>query len=603
MQIRYIYHYIYLPAAPRAPKGVGMPSDAVEMNRRLNDLIEMCKDESMKARLEDLQKVLNRIMGIIGNIPSNGIRRMLMGKCEEIMNMAAKGDMLGAEALAEKTVNLAEQCREMCYHIQNNINALANPTYVQGKAATLCKAIANAAADAMDKAGSLGELQEISDLTDRAVEIMRNLKSLDPKSRDYADWCRELVGILGQLAAMAQGGDGDGPGMQQDSIAWHHQESNRVRDRVDQLRGKTTDAFDLQNLDRLDDAFAGVLEQTKGLPDEQARAASKQIEALLKQAADGDLQGALREAKLLEEKLGRTNKLRGFADKRLGHLAKACEGLQGPAGEAAGRVLAKLQQARDKADSPEAAEALDRQIELAQKAVAALKQAPAGSHVRHPAYRQLLGLERELGPSDQAEGEPRPGMARDAFGRGTGALGKGPGTKPLPAEPWADLPKGDALGRLGGEVRGLEALAKGIADPLDREAVLGVAARAARAIKGAKSGLDLAMMAAELQQVGKAAKGLRNGDDVAANRYACDRAFQAEGFAGEGSDLDHLAVPDPAPEASAPPRVRPRGTDVLRGPVEIPKPPAKAGTSEGLAPPPDPAADPAAVMSPSLIEL
>lgn len=609
MEIRYVYHYIYLPAAPRAASS-GLGPDAAAIRRQLDALVEACKDESTKARMEDIQKLVNRLLGIIAQIPSNGIRKMLMGKIEEIMTMAAKGDLEGAQALGEKTVNLAEQCAELCYHIQNNINALANPTYVQGKAAGLCKAIAAAAADAMDKAGSLGELQEISDLTDRAVEIMRNLKSLDPKSRDYADWCRELVGILGQLAQMAQG-EGEMPGMEGDSIAWQHEEAGRVRDRVDQLRGKTTDVFELQNLDRLDDAFAGILEETKGMPAGQKQAVTKEIETLLKQAADGDIQGALREALALKEKLGRTNKLRGFADKRLGHLEKAFEGLHGPAQEAAGRVLAKLVRARDLADSPEAVEKLDKQIEAAQVAVAALKDVPAGGQVRHPAYRQLLALERELGPSDAAEGADgakKPGLGRDAFGRGTGLVRGRAGTTPLPADPFADLPKGDALGRLGGEIGGLEALAQGIADPQDREAVMGVAARALKAIKGARSGPELAMLAAELQQVTKAAKGLREGNDQAANRYACDRAFQAEGYAGEGSDpaisLDAIVVPTPPAGDAFEPRERPRdpaglprvsmrGTDTLRGPIEIPKPPTKAGTSEGLTPPPDPAEDPA----------
>lgn len=611
--MRIKYNYIYLPPVIQYRTIYvkrGMPAETAGINDKLDKLIEAASNPDLKAKLQDLQKIVNRILGLIGQIPSVGMQRRLMGLVDDIMSMVSKGDVDGALKLAGQTVVMAEKALELCLHIKNNINALANPTYVQGRAATLLKACAESAEAALQGASSLQDLQEISDLTDRAVELKRQLEGLDPSSPDYDMACRELLGIVAGLDALT-----NDPGMGPDMMAWKRQEGGRVGEAMEQLRGNTKDANSLAQIDALEGALGDVLKAAKeagGEGGDGAQALRKEVDQILKQAAEGDIGGATRAARGLADKLEQMGKLRKFIGKRLEHVERLSSQLSGPSGEALQRVLDRLKEAVKDAKSPEELAALDRKIEEVLQAGQQLAKAPSGSQMRHPAYVKLLGLARELGqPGEGGPGGPggpgAPGLGRDGYrsGRpGTGPVGKPVGTRPLPPEDlFGDAPIDGPRARVGSDIGVLDALGKGLADPQDREAACGCAARARARMAGIGSPVEMAMIAMELRRALDAAKALGNGDDVAANRYALDNAFRPEGYAGGSPDGQAPATGSPGltePQAPGSPGLtEPQPPTVAepqapRAPVAPPRTPGRSpgltepgvpGRSEGLVEP------------------
>lgn len=394
MTVEIIYRYIYLPAVrSAAPSGGAGANILASALRHLSELESAMRDQAQRELLEDLKRALNRVAAIAAQIKSPGIQRMLQNAADDIVKLAAEGNPEGALAAAQKLITTAETAQEQVYHIKANIAALKNPTSVQGKAAALCKKIADAADAALNAASSMDQLADLTQVTDKARGLMEQVKGMSPTHRDYAAVVAELGGILDTLDTQQR----EQPAMAQDAMTWSREEGRRVADAIQQLRDGTRDAFTLEKLDQLDLAMVEVMRAAQGLDPASAGTLRTQLDGLLKQAATGQVQGAIEGATRLAETLAQVGRLRTTMEGRLGHLAAAGQGLEGQPKERVDRVLTGLREALGRAQSPEEMLRLDGLLQEALEAASTLRAAGKGAGVRHPAYLKLLQTERGLG--------------------------------------------------------------------------------------------------------------------------------------------------------------------------------------------------------------
>ncbi|MEB3222833.1 MAG: hypothetical protein VKS61_12225 [Candidatus Sericytochromatia bacterium] len=509
MRIEYIYRYVYVPA-PVAPGSVTTPSSVSENVRRLGGMIASTRDEERRRALEELRQTLQRVAAIANNIRSSGMKGALEAQAAAIMAKLDAGNPEGALVAAHDLLAFANESQGLVDEVRKNLTSLANPVGVRGKAAKLLQNIAEMAETMLAAATSPEALRSLVRLTDQAKDATRRLEGLQPGTLEYNLIVAELGGIMDELRLMAQTLDPKGaPGMAADAIMWQQEQGARVEEALQQLRGATRDAFALQKLDQLDAALAGVLRNGRGLGPEATEGLRASLDGFLKQAAQGDVEGAIEGAKAMAAAMGQASRLKEVLGGRLARLEESLAALaDSPAGERLQGVLTKVRDALRRADSPEALMQLDQQLQAALEAASTLRAAgPAGRSVMHPAYRELLGVERALTPSGEgSDGAPK--MARDDFSRSAGGASQGKPRAASAASP-ADAPPPQDSPAIGGLRRLAEGLAGG-----DAKLILQAADRASRLLARATTPLDHAALAAELVVASDAAARVMAGGEA-----------------------------------------------------------------------------------------
>ncbi|MEB3330581.1 MAG: hypothetical protein VKQ33_15250 [Candidatus Sericytochromatia bacterium] len=504
MRIKTIYRYVYVPA-PVVP-GPARTSISGAVGR-LASLASTTEDEERRRQLEELRKALQRVASVAGTIRSSGMRGMLEQRAAEVMAKLDANNPEGALVAAEALVALANEGEALVDQVRRNLTALGNAVGVRGKAGKALQTIADMAEAMLGAATSPEALRTLLRLTDQARDAMRRLEGLAPGTREYQLILAELGGITDELAAMARGLDTTGqPRMTADAIMWQQDEGARVDAALETLRGATRDTFALAKLDTLDRALTEVLRAARPLGPEASEGLRATVDATLRQAAEGDLEGAIAGANALAGALGQATRLKEVLGGRLERLQANLAALaETPAADRLQAILTALRAGLQRAASPEALLALDGQLQAALEATSTLRAAgPSGRSVLHPAYRALLGVERALGA-------PGPGEA------GAGArlpvdqmlLADGPHRGAAGIKPWSAGPSPASPA-----VEGWRRLAQGLPSG-DAALIVQTANRATRQHAQAASPLERAAVAAELDAVSTAVAQMQGGGEAA----------------------------------------------------------------------------------------
>jgi hypothetical protein len=517
LRIEYIYRYVYVPA----PVSPGLTSTSISAAvGRLGSLSSSTEDEERRRQLDELRRALQRVAAVAGAIRGSGMKAMLEQRAADVMAKLDANNPEGALVAAEALVALANESLELVNQVRRNITALGNAVGVRGKAAKVLQNIADMAEAMLGAATSPEALKTLLRLTDQAKDAMRRLEGLTPGTREYDLIVAELGGIADGLMAMARTQHPTGqPGMAADAIMWQREEGARLEDAVQQLRGATRDAFVLPKLDELEQALSDVLRAARALGPEATEGLRSSVDTLLKQAAEGDVDGALEGARALAAAMGQATRLKEVIGGRLERLEGALTALEGtPAGDRLQAILAGLRDGLQRADSPEALLELDGQLQAALEATSTLRAAGAeGRSVMHAAYRTLLGVERSLKPA-ASRGAEGPSLPSDSLVRSNGGL-RAPGGSTTGTS--SALPPSASAG-LAGLRRQAEGLSSG-----DAALVLQAADRAARIGARATGPLERAALAAELTTASDAAVRLHaGGEDSSPAREVLRLAFR-----------------------------------------------------------------------------
>lgn len=414
MQVRYIYHYIYLPQAPAAAGSLD------PVMRQLRSCLQRCS-KADASNLEDALRALGRVQAIMKGLNCPGIENMLAAKAGEVLNMAQAGDAEGAAKLAGGLVPLAEQAAEQIRHIRGKMNVIGSMGSLSGPAAGMARAALDMARDALKGASSLSDLNDLAGLLDQVTETLRNLQGLEPGSRNYQVLSKDLSGLLDKLSGQALASASP---LGRDAIMWSREEGTRVHEALQQLRPKIKDSVQLKTLDQLDAALMGVVAESKSLTPQAQTALRETLNGILNQAGSGDIAGALEQAHTLGAHLAQANRLKPLLEKRLTRLDAVGEQLEGPAKARLAGIQNQLRAALAQAGSPAELEHIDM---LLQQAIDAGEQLPGNAGpavVRHPAYKQLLETELAL-KKMSPQGDVQPATPKDTWQgarRGTSEL-------------------------------------------------------------------------------------------------------------------------------------------------------------------------------------
>ncbi len=404
-------------SADSEPRGKALASVDYDIEALLIALGIRTADPAKKRSLKELDKALSKILNIVNQIPSSGIRNMLMELFAKIVDLAKNGMLDAALDMAKDVGKLADDCLNACRHINTNITTLKNPVGVQGPAKAVLQQIAQCAKAAMAGASSLKELQDIGSMTDKAVEIAGELRGVEPGTKEYRRLLSDLVTILENLAAMVKPGESD-------ILLAALNESTGVRRNIDELRKGVSDPVKLEKLANLEDRLTRAIDAAG--PQAGEAGFRRELNALMATAAAGKLDEAIAGAGELAERTERLGKLHRHLDKKMERLEGLLERLEGPARERLEAVLDKARRAGGAAQTPEQLIALDAMLMKALEGADALA-ADRGSTVRSPGYLKLLAAEREL-DACLPPGEPASsGLGRDQYAGPGAAAPAGPG--------------------------------------------------------------------------------------------------------------------------------------------------------------------------------
>lgn len=396
MEVRYVYHYIYLPKPP-APSG---SLDTVL--RQLGGCQKGCS-KADASYFEDAMRALARVQSVMKGMNCPGIENMLAGKAAEVLTMAQAGDAEGAAKLAASLVPLAEQAAELIRHIRGKTNVVASMTSLSGPAAGKARAAVEMAREALNGASSLSDLKDLAHVIDGITETFKNLQGLQPDSRDYQILMKDLSMQMGNLGGQAVA---NASPLGRDAILWSQEEGTRVHEALQQLRPKIKDSVQLEHLDTLDAALQDVVAESRSLSPEAQMALRETLNGLLNQAGNGDLTGAIENAQTLGAHLAQAKRLKPLLEKRLEGLDALKEKLNGPAQSRLEGIQNQLREALARAGSPAELEQIDQLLQQAIDASAQLTGDAGAGVVRHPAYKRLLEVElalKKMAPSRDAQ--------------------------------------------------------------------------------------------------------------------------------------------------------------------------------------------------------
>lgn len=431
-EIHYVIKYIYVQTAGGGSHRMAtLPPEALAGLRFLAGVAQSGKvDPITKKKLDDFSKAVQALMHKIRNVPSAGIREMLMSMLTACIQKAASGDIDGALNDIGELNNLTDRCRELCDQILNNIHQLKMSLDVQGPAGALLEAIGDAAMQALNGAGSLEGLEEVADLTDRAVNIGKKLEDCTPGSKEYNDLMAQLTDILNALLQMPKGdngaleggpsGDGMGATMAQDNNAIAASRRSRLTEQFAQLQSRNTDSVTAGKLNQLQSNLIGMLVEAGGLQNQEAF--GKRLDEIMALAASGKVDQALELSIQLSIEIKQSCQIQGHLDRRLDRLGAEVEKMHGPARMVAEQVLLKLTLMRQNTNDPAELHRIDT---LIAEAMSNSVQPGTGQLARSASYQALLKLNRELGdvPGSGPDMSPPAQMALDQWQGGGGTSG------------------------------------------------------------------------------------------------------------------------------------------------------------------------------------
>ncbi|MEB3285377.1 MAG: hypothetical protein VKN33_08840 [Candidatus Sericytochromatia bacterium] len=404
MQVRYVYHYIYLPKTSASAGSLD------PVMRQLGDCLKKCS-KADASDLEDAMRAVARVQSLMKSMNCPGIESMLAAKAGEVLTMAQGGDAEGAAELAGSLVPLAEQAAEQIRHTRGKMSVIGSMGSLSGPAAGMARAALDMARDALNGANSLKDLNDLAHVMDGITETFKNLQGLQPGSRDYHILSKDLSLLMENLGGQAIA---HADPLGRDAIMWSREEGTRVHEALQQLRPKIKDSVQLKTLDQLDAALMGVVAESKSLTPQAQTALRETLNGILNQAGNGDIAGALEQAHTLGAHLAQANRLKPLLEKRLTRLDAVGEQLEGPAKARLASIQNQLRAALAQAGSPAELERIDM---LLQQAIDAGEQLPGNAGaavVRHPAYKQLLETEVAL-KKMSPQGDLQPVTPKDTW--------------------------------------------------------------------------------------------------------------------------------------------------------------------------------------------
>lgn len=422
MPIRIEYIYIYTPR-PVRPAGPVMPADIRE---KLAEIEARAggphATPEIKAKLDKIRGLTARILGIIEGIKSPALQAMLKQVLNEVLAKAEGGNLDGAIEDLNTLVNTCERISDKVKHGQVMCSALAANT-VPGPAGALLQAIAKAGLEALAACTSERGLDEILGLLERSMEIMARLAIIPPTDPKYIEYCKELKSILGRLEAMDRA-DPLGPQLEGDQLLVTKGLSAQVEKAIQSLKERQRSANEGPGIEALEKALKELVDL---VGQGAGEGGVQRLNAILHQAMQGDVAGALEAAQKANQELTVLVKRKAYGGALLARLdevvkrakGRAEEGQEGgPKGPPLAAMQEALGQALAKAQSAEELAQVEELLRLALNAGRALDAGATGIEAA-AARRDLATVAKALGLPAPGEGQgTSPTMGADRYGEG-----------------------------------------------------------------------------------------------------------------------------------------------------------------------------------------